>query len=450
MKLMFIFPCVGRKKGESYPKGWCMEPLSIAVLSALTPNGVEKVFYDDRIDAIPYDEPADLVCIGVETYTARRAYAIAAEFRKRRRKVIMGGFHATLNPDEAARHADSILVGEAESVWGDVMADLAGGRLRPRYRSDAAPGRQAGLNGVLPDRSIYADKDYARISLMETSRGCRFNCDFCVITQFFRQRHGSRPLDDVLREIGTLPHRNIFFVDDNIGMDRVRFKTLLRALIPLKIRWAAQVSLHIAEDRELLGLMRDSGCILVLIGFESLNPAVLRAMGKRVNGDGRQYDERLKRFRDHGIGIYAAFVFGYDGDTEDAFRQTLDFALRNRVFFAAFNHLTPFPGTPLYRRLKAEDRLIDDPWWLSPSYRFGQAAFRPRTLSPERLTELCHEYRRTFYRWSSIARRGLNIAGNCGDPFKAFIYLYGNAASKFEVRQRRDLPLGVEDAHPSG
>ncbi len=450
MKLMFIFPCVGRETGASYPRGWCMEPLSMAALSALTPDGIEKVFYDDRLDDIPYDEPADLVCISVETYTARRACQIAAAFRQRGRRVIMGGFHVTLNPDEAARHADAILIGEAEGAWADVLADLTSGTLKPRYRSHGASNGCLRLNGVFPDRSIYANKDYVRLSLMETSRGCSFRCDFCAVTQFFRQRHRSRPVHDVLREIETLKHRHVFFVDDNIGMDRARLKTLLRAMIPLKIRWAAQVSLHAAEDPELLCLMRKSGCMLVLIGFESLNPAVLQSMGKQVNGNGRAYDDLLKRFRDNGIGVYATFVFGYDGDGEDAFKNTLDFALRNQVFFAAFNHLTPFPGTPLYRRLKAEGRLIGDPWWLSPSYRFGRAAFQPRTMPPDRLTRLCYEYRQKFYAWSSIARRGMNIAGNCGDPFKAFVYLYGNAASKFEVRQRQELPLGVADAHPSG
>ncbi len=446
MKLIFILPRVGGENGKPYPRGWLMEPLSMAVLSALTPEIHERVFYDDRLEAIPCDEPADLVCINAETYTARRAYQIADRFRKRRQRVILGGFHPTLHPVEAARHADALLVGDAEEVWPTVLADLGAGRLKPLYRSLRRPCP----NGVLPDRAVYAGRNYLKISLMETSRGCRFGCDFCSVTRFFQGRHRRRPMDAVLREVETLPHRNLFFVDDNIGMDRERFKAFLRALIPLKIRWAAQVSLHIAEDEALLSLMAKSGCLLVLVGFESLDPRVLRAMGKGVNGGGRRYGERLARFRDHGIGIYATFVFGYDGDTEESFQRTLDFALGHRVFFAAFNHLVPFPGTPLYGRLKSEGRLLDDPWWLSPGHRFGRVAFQPRPLSPERLSELCYTYRRKFYAWSSILRRGMDLRGNCGDPFKAFLYLNGNIGSRFEVQRRQDLPLGAADADPTG
>lgn len=440
MQVTFIMPCVGRKPESAYPRSWMMEPLAIAQLSTLTPPEWHRRFYDDRMDPIPYDEPTDVVALNVETYTAKRAYQIARRYRDRGVPVVMGGFHPTLVPDEAAQHADAVVVGEAEGVWPAVVADLAAGKLKPRYASGRPP-----LSGRWPDRSIYAGKPYLELSLVETGRGCLFGCDFCSIAGFFRSSYSARPVEDVVNEVASLRYKTVFFVDDNLCVDRERTRRLLEALVPLRIRWMGQVSIGAARDENLLALMRKSGCAGVLIGFESLDPASLAAMHKTMNPTSEDECGRaVRRFVAHGIAIYATFVFGYDTDTQLSFKRTLDFAIGQKFFFAAFNHLVPFPGTPLFVRLKAEKRLIDDPWWLSDKHRFGDVVFEPKQMSSGELTRLCFEYRRRFYRYRSILQRATAFGSNLRSPFMAFLYLSQNVAARRDVVGRQGLPLGIQ------
>ncbi len=439
MKITFILPCVGRLPGRPYVRSWLMEPLAIGVLSALTPKRHDRVFYDDRLEDIPYDEPTDLAAINVETYTARRAYQIAAEYKRRNVPVVMGGFHATLVPDEVVKHADAVVIGEAEELWPRVLEDLALGRLQQVYSSENRPS----LAGMMPDRSIFADKPYVDLALVETARGCRYGCEFCSISSFYGRSYSARPVSDVVADIRSLNRRNVFFVDDNICVDRVRTKALCEALIPLKIRWIGQVSLDVTHDKELLALMRESGCIGVLIGFESLEPKSLAQMGKKANNDGGDYARSLKRLRAHGLAVYATFVFGYDGDTEASFERALDFALQHRFFFMAFNHLVPFPGTPLYDRLLNESRLRYDAWWLADDYCFGDVAFVPESFSPDELSQACYTFRRRFYSLPSVLRRGFDLKANCQNFWMAALFYYQNLSSGRDVKRRQGLPLGI-------
>ena len=438
MHITLIQPCVGRKPdGTPYPASWRMEPLGIARLASLTPPEIRRAFIDDRLEPIRYDAPTDLVCITVETYTARRAYQIAAAFRARGVPVVLGGFHPTLFPNEAAQKADSIVIGEAEPVWRDVLDDAAAGRLHARYSSDRPV-----LSGLTPDRSIFGRRPYGQVSLVETSRGCRFNCEFCSISPFFRQRCLERPVEEVVREVRSL-RKPIFFVDDNLGADPDRLRALCRALLPVKRPWIGQASLHIAEDRALLDLMRRSGCQGVLVGFESLDAETLHDMGKSVNLEARHYPRAIQAFRDHGISVYATFVFGYDHDTPETFRRVFDFALQQKFFFTAFNHLVPFPGTPLYDRLDAQNRLLYPHWWLEPGVRFGDIVFQPAQMSPGELAGLCESHRRRFYALPSVARRMLDFKANCRTPYKALVFLGQNLLHQREVVRRQGLPFGI-------
>src|SRR5687767_9974724 len=181
MKLTIIHPCIGRRIGQKYIRTWQMEPLPAATIAGLTPKDVDVRFYDDRMEAIPFDERADLVAISVETYTAKRAYQIASEYRRRGVPVIMGGFHATLCPEEVARYADAVVVGEAESVWSQVLVDAEGGTLQPYYQGD----QRASLSGLRPNRAIFQGKRYLPIGLVEAGRGCHFRCDFCAVQTVF-------------------------------------------------------------------------------------------------------------------------------------------------------------------------------------------------------------------------------------------------------------------------
>ena len=200
MRLTIVHPCIGRKPGQKYIRTWQMEALSAATLAGLTPRDVEVRFYDDRMEQIPFDEPADLVAISVETYTAKRAYQIATEFRKRRVPVVMGGFHATLCPDEVAQHAEAVVGGEAEQLWPRVVDDARHGRLEKFYRQAARPS----LADLKPDRSVFRGKSYLPIGLIEAGRGCHFKCDFCAVQTVFNSSQTRRPIDKIIAEIEPL------------------------------------------------------------------------------------------------------------------------------------------------------------------------------------------------------------------------------------------------------
>lgn len=276
MRITLIHPCIGRRIGEPYIRGWQMEPLAPATLASLTPRDVEIKFYDDRMEPIPYDEPTDLVAISVETYTAKRAYQIASEYRRRGIPVVMGGFHATLATDEVRQYAESVVVGEAENLWPRLVSDFRSGRLQRVYRSDARPA----LDGIRPDRTIFQGKKYLPIGLVEAGRGCHLRCEFCAIQSFFSSTQTRRPAEDIIDEIRQMDKPFIFFVDDNFTSHTDRAKDLMRQLAPLKIKWVSQASIHAAHDEEFLRLAKESGCQGLLVGLESLNPDTLKRMSK--------------------------------------------------------------------------------------------------------------------------------------------------------------------------
>src|SRR5215475_14356514 len=276
MRLTLVHPAVGRQPGVNYMRTWQMEPLPIALLAALTPPDVDIAFHDDRMEPIPFDRPADLVAIPVETYTQPGAYQIASEFRRRGVPVVMGGFHATLMTDEVKDYAEAVVVGEAEDIWPQVIEDARRKRLKPIYRSNSQPD----LGLVRYDRALFRGRRYLRLGLIETGRGCRFPCDFCAVQTFFQRTARHRPIDAIVAEIATLKteKRLFFFVDDNFAADIAFARELAEALTPLRIRWVTQMSINAAHDESLLAALAASGCSGVLIGFESLDPQVLRAM----------------------------------------------------------------------------------------------------------------------------------------------------------------------------
>jgi radical SAM superfamily enzyme YgiQ (UPF0313 family) len=416
-----------------------LEPLEFAVLRGLTPPEVETVLYDERLEELPLDESADLVALTVETFTARRAFEIAACYRARGVPVVMGGYHPTLLPDETLEHADAIVEGDAEGVWGRVVEDARRGALARRYRGDPA----RSLAGFTADRGLFAGKRYRPLRPVQYGRGCRYRCDFCSIHPFYGQRLRQRPVEEVVEEIARLKSPLVFLVDDNIFVDRDRAKELFRALVPLKIRWACQVSIDIARDPELVELMRESGCTVVLVGFESLDRANLRQMNKPWNQAGGDYTEPLRVFREAGFLVYGAFVFGYDADTPASFEEAVEFAIENHLYIANFNPLQPMPGTPLFDRLRREGRLIHEKWWLDPDYRYGQAAFHPRGMTADELTEGCFRARRAFTSFASIGRRMLDRRTHLADRRRLGLYVLSNLTCRREIRRKQGRPLGL-------
>lgn len=438
MKATFILPAIGKKKGEKYLKSWLMEPLTMAVLKRLTPDEWETEFYDDRIEAVNYETETDLVIITVETYTAKRAYEIAGRFRERGKLIVMGGYHTTLMPQEAGEHADIIVRGNAESIWKEMLSDIKNGSWQKQYEGCI------NLDYGLPDRSIYEDKwkHYLPISLVEIGRGCHHQCEFCSIYSYYNGNYRHRRLEEILEEIRCSRHKVFFFVDDSIFSDREFAKELFREVEKLKIIWVTQVTLDIARDGELLRLMKRSGCEMILIGFESIDPNNLKQMNKSWNARLGERNELVERIHSCGISIYASFVFGFDYDNEESFQKNLEFCNRHQFYVTAFNHLLAFPNTRTYDRFRDEGRLVHDRWWLSEGYTFGTISFRPKLLTQEELMLLCREYKRKYYQFASIFRRGMTLMKRTRRPSIILIYWVMNILFHFEVDKRFGIPVG--------
>jgi radical SAM superfamily enzyme YgiQ (UPF0313 family) len=443
VKVTLITPHIGRKRADEYVHTWQMEPLPMATLAGITPDWVEVAFYDERVEPIDFDDRTDLVGIAVETYTAKRAYEIAAEYRRRGVRTILGGYQVMLVPDEAQRYADSILVGYAEPLWEQVLEDAARGGLQRRYVQNRAQPYAFGL----PRRDIFGGKRYFKLSCVETGRGCPLHCNFCSIAAVTGSTFTPRPTESIVEELRTLGRRPVFFVDDNFVSNIKRTRELCEALIPLKLNWVGQGTLAMARDEELLALMAASGCRGMLIGFESLKRETLLAMDKKINTVMGEYEELIDRVHRHGISIYGTFIFGYDTESAKEAMETVETAIRLGVGMGAFNHLLPFPGTPLHANMLAEGRLHDPEWWLSPDYRYGDISFSPSTMSGEQLHELCLRARHRFYSYPSIARRLVN-RGNRTPLRKAGALAGINMLLRKEIRQKDGLPLGNEPIRP--
>jgi radical SAM superfamily enzyme YgiQ (UPF0313 family) len=430
MKITFIRPHLNDKRAAD-----AMEPLVFAILAALTPPDIEIAFFDDRLELIPYDDPTDLVALTVETYTAQRAYQIASEYRQRNVPVVMGGYHPTLQPEEALQHAETVVIGDAEGIWPRLVQDAQAGCLQPLYWQQVLPS----LDGLKLDRTIFQAKRYAPAMMVQYGRGCRFACDFCSIHAFYNRSLRQRPIQEVVAEIETTGPKFVVFVDDNLFANPGQAEELFQALIPLNIRWFGQVSLDIAQDSRLLDLMAKSGCITALIGLESLDERNLRQMKKGWQLQQDDYATVIEKFYDRGIMLYGTFVFGYDHDTPDTIERALDFALRSKLTLANFNPLTPTPATRLYHRLQIENRLIYDRWWLDPDFRYGQALFHPRGMTADELTEGCFHARQAFNRYSSILKRA---SANCHSPYHLGIFLLANLVSRKEIYNKQGAKLG--------
>ncbi|TFH14096.1 MAG: B12-binding domain-containing radical SAM protein [Lentisphaerales bacterium] len=390
---------------STYPDmPFSIEPLSLLVLASLTPRDR----YDLRIidgalkgekNAI-IDPDSALVGITVVTPVSDSAYDIARRYRQLGIPVVLGGAHVTLAPKEAKEHADSIVVGEAESVWPALLNDFANGELKPEYRAEEPPAFEVEI-----DRSVITNyrRKYPFISIIQTTRGCPNDCEFCVVASTYGRRIRHRSIESVIQEVQSVQRhlkRNTFgFTDDNFFGDRAYAKKLLNALIPLKIRWASQMCIDIAEDEELLGLMAESGCFAALFGFESINQAALQEAGKELETS--RYPALIQRVRDRGILVIGTFTIGYDADKESVYDDTLAFCRETGIEVPLFITLMPYKGTCLFDRLVKEGRIDRG---ARPGSNPLALNFAPRRLQPARVEANIIRMYREYYNWSYVVR----------------------------------------------
>jgi radical SAM superfamily enzyme YgiQ (UPF0313 family) len=445
MRLVLIKPNIGRREHSLYVDEGRMEPLQLGILAALTPSNIDVVMYDDRMEEIPYHEPADLVAITVETFTARRAYEISREYQSRGVPTVMGGMHAMLMPDEVKEHSNTVIIGDAEDVWQEMLDDFARNELKGEYRAEQPLIPQ---KGVITRRDIFEGKGYLPITLLQFSRGCKYSCSFCASSAYFKAKHYCRKVDEVIEEIKSQKRKLLFFVDDNIVSDFERAKELFRALIPLKVKWVSQGCMDMLEDRELMELMVKSGCLGLVIGFESINEENLEAVGKGANRRKAldHYKKEIGALRKWGLQTWAAFTLGYDRDTKESIIETCRFAIRNKFCFAAYNILMPYPNTPLYKKLEKEGRLLyEGKWWLHEEYRFNHAALIPQNMSPEELTQVSFWCRKSFNSPWSIFKRALEPKTNMRTPYRFITYLLYNPLFRKEVFKKQGMRFGLAE-----
>ncbi len=407
MKIKLIAPHEQRKDTISSP--FRLQRVNLPLLAALTPPGhtitiVEEAFAPDDIH-----QEVDLVGITVLTELALRAYQIGDTYRRKGVKVVMGGIHPTVLPDEALAHADAVVVGEAEGVWPQLVADAAAGRMQKIYRAD----KMTDLQGLpKPRRDLLPGSrkpGYTPIPIgVETSRGCPYDCEFCCIGQTLGQQYRVRPVQEVIAEIASIDSPHIFFVDDALGLNRKMAKKLFTEMIPLRRRWLAQGTVSLAEDLELLRLMERAGCLGLLIGFESVQKGTQREVNKIKNLKIDFY-EAMRRFHGEGFGILGSFVFGFDYENKDVFEQTLEFIMRGRMDVVQLRILTPYPGTRLYKRLFSEGRLLVPDWWLR-GYPPDTLLFQPKGMTADELIGGYARLNRQAYSTGAMIKRFLGMS----------------------------------------
>jgi radical SAM superfamily enzyme YgiQ (UPF0313 family) len=425
MKILLVSPCKDPQLKKS--KFLMIPQLALHLIAGLTPPEHEVRILEEELETIDLDEDCDLVGISCMTSNATRAYVLAREYRKRGRAVVLGGVHPTLLPEEALQHCDAVVVGEAEGVWEQVVADAKAGQLQRLYHQRyPSLARYIGMGNRRNTKKRLFD-----VLPVMTTRGCPYNCEFCCVHDIFGRRIRHVPVENVVRDIEESGGRIFIFLDDNIIGDPVYAKTLFQAIEPLKIKWVGQASLSFVKDEEMMRLASRSGCKGLFFGLESVSQRQLKRMRKAIK-EVDKIGEAVKKIRDFGIYFHASMIFGFDSDTKDIFADTLDFLEKNSISSASINVLTPYPGTEVFRSLKAEGRLLSEDWRY---YDHSTVVFQPKNMNPFELQAGRLWVMKQFTRMSSMLRR---LPDNLDFPL---LHLAMNLGFQAACRQElRDLP----------
>ena len=353
---------------------------------------------DEYCQSIPYRKDFDLVAITVNTPNAPHCYEISARFRQKGAKVVMGGPHVTLLPEEAKKHCDYLIVGEGEITWPEFLKDFRDGVPKAVYKSGEPPD----LSDLPVPRWDLLRRRRMMKGAVFATRGCPYNCRYCNLKQIYHDSFRMRPIQEVTEEIRRIPSRFFVFWDDNLFADIDYAKELLRAIAPLKRKWAAQATLRDCRDEELLALAKAAGCMYLFIGLESFSQASLADAGKGINRI-QEYKPLIDQIHRHGIMVQAGVVFGFDSDTKDVFEDTLAACETLGIDGVTVSVLTPFPKTPVYEQFIKEGRLLGQDW---SRYNGKTAvAFLPKNMGPDELFDGYMRFRRKFFSLASFIRR---------------------------------------------
>lgn len=395
-RLLLIYPA-------THKLGWArrfqLPSLSLQMVAAATPPHWEVVMADEVHDRIPFDGDFTLVGITAMTHQAVRAYEIADAFRSKGIPVVLGGIHPTVLPEEARLHADAVVIGEAEPVWEQLLEDLLADRLRDCYQAPIPTGDR--LTIPMARREILSGRPFLTTKTLQASRGCPYNCPFCIVTNYFGNSFRYREPEEVLAELRSYEGGLMVFLDDNLLGDPERAKPILAGMKGLGLRWGGQANLRFAEDPELVRLVAESGCAGIFVGIESV-------IGSQANHPktGSRYSQAdlIKRIRDAGIVLEASIIFGFDDHDESIFEKTVRYLEQCKPSLPTFHLLTPYPGTALFREFDQQGRLLHKDW---KRYNHTEVVYRPRLMSPERLYHGWLTARKEAYTWPALFSRVL-------------------------------------------
>jgi len=406
LKILFIQPVspssekLSRRflyKIRAYP------PLTFETLTAVTPTNCDISIIDERFQTLDYTTPADLVGITCMTPEAPRTYQIADEFRRRGATVVLGGWHVSALPNEAKPHADSIVLGEAENLWPQLIHDYQNHALQPVYKND----KPVDLT-MLPAAQRNARRKIMFVAAMQASRGCPMGCEFCAASNCLDgHRHRKRDITQIVNEIRSLKEHYLYFYDPSFTINPKYTKELFRAMADLHKSFVCFANIDLLDrDEEFLTLARKAGCRQFFIGFESINQETINALHKRSNTV-EKYAATIKKIHNHGISIVGGFIFGFDTDTLETFDQAIEYHQTLDVDFLEFTTLTPYPGTPLFDRLDREGRILTRDWSLYTQK--GNVVFQPKNMTPEQLLSETRRVNQEFNSFSGMSRRILRF-----------------------------------------
>lgn len=394
MKIALILPydSAYRYQKGSFKKAMLYPPLTLTTLAGLVPEelNAEIEIYDEGSRLLDFDFDGDLVAISAVTATSKRAYYIADHFRKKGKTVILGGVHTTIFPDEAASHADAIVTGSAEVSWPQLLLDYKAGKLQKQYTIQP----DLDLKGIpFPRQDILPKGQYLTTNTIMASRGCPNKCSFCSIPVIRQGRYYQRPISEVIDEMKQMKGKTTIFFDPSFTEDRDYALELMEAMIPLKRKWGGLSTIGIAKDDELLSLAQKSGCVGVLIGFESICQASLNGVEKNFNRV-TDYEATIKKLHDYDLAVLACMMFGLDSDTKNVFDDTLQFVQKTKIDLMRYTVMTPFPGTKAFEKLDKEGRILSKNW---EYYDYEHVVYEPKNMTPKELNDgLAYMWRETY------------------------------------------------------
>ncbi len=403
--------------------------LALPLLAALTPPEFEVELCYETIEDVPFDTDAELIGISSMGHAVIRTIDIAKKFRELGKTVVLGGYMVSLMPEEAQKYGDSVMIGDSEETWGEMLEDYLNGTLKKVYKKKLTE-----LKTPLPRYELLLGKKIGNFLPVQAGRGCPKTCSFCSIYCLYRGQYLKREISEVIRDIKRireLGFRQFLLLDDNIFSDRDYAVKLCAEIKKLKMKWMTQCSIDIAKDEELLEIISKSGCYVLSFGLESITRESLVSMNKSW-ADPDKYAEQIRIIRRHGIDISTEMVVGAEGDTLESIQNTADFIADNHIAVPRFYILTPIPGTKFFDEMQAQNRIYNTDIY---SYNGCEAVHIPKNMTPEELTKAYWDLYNKVYSVRCIIKRTLLTSSVFRRPFQAFFYFFVNLFYRKQIKK---------------